>query len=146
MHFTSSSDVPSAPQGLTVAATNTTAVVLNWSPPQDSGGTGVVFYTVYYQSVKMTLGNITTTFVTVTNLSPATEYMMTVVAKNGVTGDEANSSVSIAVTTQSMLVIRIGYSHVVDCIVLSQPVPQVPTRVYREAVCVFHVLPTVTVQ
>ena len=89
-------------------ATNTTAVVLIWSPPQDSGGIGVVFYTVYYQAVdgslKTTLGNITTTFVTVTNLSPATEYMMTVVADNGVAGDEANSSVSIniTVTTQSV--------------------------------------------
>ena len=31
-------------------------------------------------------------------------------------------------------------------VILSQPVPQVPTRVYRGAVCVFHVLPTVIVQ
>ena len=105
MHF-ATTDLSSAPQWLTIGATNTTAVVLSWSPPQDSGGMGVVFYTVYYQAVsgslKMTLGNITTTSVTVTNLSPATEYMMTVVAENGVPGDEANRSVSITVTTQSI--------------------------------------------
>ena len=74
---------------------------------------GVVFYTVYYQAVsgslKMTLGNITTTSVTVTNLSPATEYMMTVVAENGVPGDEANRSVSITVTTESVFTCTLAY-------------------------------------
>ena len=49
-------------------------------------------------------------------------------------------------TCQCRLLVCIECTHVVDCIVLSQPVPQVPTRVYRGAVCVFHVLPTVTVQ
>ena len=74
---------------------------------------GVVFYTVYYQAVsgslKMTLGNITTTLVTVTNLSPATQYMMTVVAENGVPGDEANRSASITVTTQSVSICTLAY-------------------------------------
>ena len=41
-------DLPSAPEGLTI---DTTAVMLSWSPPQDSGGMGAVFYTVYYSSV-----------------------------------------------------------------------------------------------
>ena len=67
---------------------------------------GIVFYTVYYQaltsgSLRMTWGNVTTTSVTVTNLLPATQYRITVVAQNGGTGDEGNRSVSITVTTQS---------------------------------------------
>ena len=49
-------------------------------------------------------------------------------------------------TCQCRLPVCIECTHVVDCIVLSQPVPQVPTRVYRGAVCVYHVLPTVIVQ
>eukprot|EP00731_Ephydatia_muelleri_P014385 Em0008g105a len=74
----------------------------------DSGGMGTVFYTVYYQalisgSLRMTWGNATTTSVTVTNLLPATEYRMTVVAQNGLPGDEGNSSASLNVTTQSAL-------------------------------------------
>ena len=93
---------PSAPQNLAIG----TAVVLSWSPPQDSGGMGTVFYTVYYQalisgSLRMTWGTVTTTSVTVTNLLPATEYRMTVVAQNGAPGDEGNSSISIMFTTQS---------------------------------------------
>ena len=99
---------PSAPLGLMANAPSTTAVVLSWSPPQDSGGMGTVFYTVYYQalisgSLRMTWGNATTTSVTVTNLLPATEYRMTVVAQNGLPGDEGNSSASLNVTTQSAL-------------------------------------------
>ena len=97
---------PSAPQNLTMGTISATAVVLSWSPPQDSGGMGTVFYTVYYQalisgSLRMTWGNVTTTSVTVTNLLPATEYRMTVVAQNGLPGEEGNRSISIILTTQS---------------------------------------------
>ncbi|KAL5491903.1 hypothetical protein EMCRGX_G017272 [Ephydatia muelleri] len=42
---------PSAPQNLTMGAISATAVVLSWSPPQDSGGVDTVFYTVYYQAL-----------------------------------------------------------------------------------------------
>ena len=63
-----------------------------------------VVYTMYYQTVygslRMTLANITTTSVTVTNLSPGTEYRITVVADNGIAGDELNRSVSVTVATQ----------------------------------------------
>ena len=96
---------PSAPQNLTMGAINATAVVLSWSPPQDSGWMGTVFYTVYYQalsgSLRMTWGNVTTTSVSVTNLLPATEYRITVVAQNGLPGEEGNRSISIILTTQS---------------------------------------------
>ena len=101
----SSPGPPSSPQGLSVNSKNATAVVLTWSPPQDSGGVGVV-YTVYYQTVsgslRMTLTNITTTSVTVTNLSPGTEYMITVVADNGLPGEEASRSASVTVTTEGV--------------------------------------------
>eukprot|EP00731_Ephydatia_muelleri_P014465 Em0008g185a len=95
---------PSAPQNLTTGTISATAVVLSWSPPQDSGGMGTVFYTVYYQalisgSLRMTWGTVTTISETVTNLLPATEYRMTVVAQNGLPGDERNRSTIIDVTT-----------------------------------------------
>ena len=91
------SDLPSALEGLTIDI---------WSPPQDSGGMGTVFYTVYYQalisgSLRMTWGTVTTTSVTVTNLLPATEYRMTVVAQIGAPGDEESRSISIIVITQN---------------------------------------------
>ena len=101
----SSPGPPSAPQVLSVSTKNATAVVMSWFPPQDSGGVGVV-YTVYYQTVygsqRMTLANITTTSVTVTNLSPGTEYMITVVADNGLPGEEASRSASVTVTTEGV--------------------------------------------
>ena len=67
---------------------------------------GTVFYTVYYQalisgSLRMTWGNVTTTSVTVTNLLPATEYRMTVVAQIGAPEDEGSRSISIIVITQN---------------------------------------------
>ena len=65
-----------------------------------------MFYTVYYQAVngslKMTLGTLTTTSVTVTKMLPATEYRFTVVAENGVPGDEANRSATVTATTESL--------------------------------------------
>ena len=101
----SSPGPPSAPQVLSVSTKNATAVFLTWFPPQDSGGVGVV-YTVYYQTVngslRMTLANIITTSVTVTNLSPGTEYMITVVADNGLPGEEASRSASVTVTTEGV--------------------------------------------
>ena len=101
-------DPSSAPLGLIAYAINTTAVMLSWSPPQDSEGIDSVLYAVYYQalingSLRMTWGNFYTTSVTVTNLHPATEYRMTVVAQNGGPWDEGNGTVSIDVTTQSVL-------------------------------------------
>ena len=101
---------PTAPQNLTMSTICTTAVVLSWSPPQDSGGMGTVFYTVYYQALisgssRMTWGDVTTTSVTVTNLLPATEYRMTVVALSGAPGEEGISSISIMFTTQSSSVL-----------------------------------------
>ena len=101
----SSPGPPSAPQDLSVSTKNATAVVLSWFQPQDSGGVGVV-YIVYYQTVsgsqRMTLANITTTSVTVINLSPGTEYMITVVADNGLPGEEASRSASVTVTTEGV--------------------------------------------
>ena len=49
------------------------------------------------------ISNITTndTYVYVTNLSPHTNYTMTVEAEDGVPGNEINASTSIDVTTNS---------------------------------------------
>ncbi|KAL5491927.1 hypothetical protein EMCRGX_G017303 [Ephydatia muelleri] len=97
---------PSAPQNVSVDAIGTTYVVLNWYTPQDSGGTEAISYWIYYQAVndslRMTSGNVTATSVNVTNMHPGTEYKITVVAWNGIPGDEQKRSALITVKTQSL--------------------------------------------
>ena len=79
----------------------------------------MVVYSVYYQtssgSLRMTWGNVSTTSVTVTNLSPATEYVITVVAQNGLYGDERNRSTSVNVITSSMIPGTCGVSMIALC-------------------------------
>ena len=81
-------------------------MVLNWYTPQDSGGTEAISYWIYYQAVndslRMTSGNVTATSVNVTNMHPGTEYKITVVAWNGIPGDEQKRSALITVKTQSL--------------------------------------------
>ena len=95
---------PSAPQHLTAAHVGYTYVNLTWSPPEDPGIGGPLYYTVSYHGVNgSSNGTSNTTELTcnVTHLSPGHTYIMTVVAGNGVSGDEGNRSASINVTTHS---------------------------------------------
>lgn len=97
---------PSAPRNLSVDATGATYVSFYWSPPMDSGGTYEVLYLIYYQAVnvslRMTLGSVTATSAMMTNMFPDTVYNITVVADNGISGDELKRSASISVKTQSL--------------------------------------------
>ena len=96
--------VPSAPQHLTAAHVGYTYVDLTWSPPEDPGIGRPLYYSVSYHGVNgSSNGTSNTTELTynVTSLSPGHTYIMTVVAGNGVSGDEGTRSASIYVTTNS---------------------------------------------
>ena len=94
---------PSAPQNLTANDIGATWVVLTWSQPVDTGLGGDLSYKVFYQDIKRTLSNMTTTttYHNVTGLSPNTTYTMTVTADNGIPGNEENRIVSVNVTTKA---------------------------------------------
>ena len=72
----------------------------------DLGIGGPLYYNVSYQAASGPNGasngaSVINTNITITNLSPATNYSMFVVAENGVSGDERNRSAIIYVTTNS---------------------------------------------
>ena len=94
---------PSAPQHLTANDAGATYVVLTWSQPKDTGLGGDLSYKVSYQDTNRTSHNMitTTTYHNVTGLSPNTTYTMTVMADNGIAGNEENRSVSVNVTTKA---------------------------------------------
>ena len=60
-------------------------------------------YKVFYQDITGISYNMTTTITyhNVTDLSPNSTYTMTVMADNGIAGDERNRSVSVNVTTNT---------------------------------------------
>ena len=93
---------PSAPQHLTANDTGAIYVVLSWLPPLDTGLGGDLSYKVFYQDINGTSYNMNTntTYHDVTDLSPNTTYTMTVMADNGIAGNEENRSVSVSVTTK----------------------------------------------
>ena len=96
---------PSAPQNVTAAHVGDTYVNLTWSPPEYPGIGGPLNYSVSYQEVNgSSNGTSNTTELTynVTSLSPGHTYIITVVAENGVSGDEGIRSASITVTTNSI--------------------------------------------
>eukprot|EP00731_Ephydatia_muelleri_P014469 Em0008g189a len=74
-------------------------------------------------SSRMTWGTVYTTSVTVTNLLPATEYRMTMVAQNGLPGEEGNRSISIVLTTQSVSASSSSYCEVLN-ILLAGKAPE----------------------
>ena len=75
-------------------------MILSWLPPEDTGLGRDLSYKVYYQDVNGT-SNTTTTYHNVTGLFPNTTYTMTVMADNGIAGDEEERSVSVNVTTKA---------------------------------------------
>ena len=81
-------------------------MVLTWLPPEDTGLGGDLSYKVSHQDINGTSYNMTTTttitYHNVTGLSPNTTYTMTVMADNGIAGNEENRSVSVNVTTKAI--------------------------------------------
>ena len=78
-------------------------MVLTWLPSEDRGFGGDLSYKVYYQDINGTSLNMTTTttYFHVTGLSPNTIYTMTVMADNGIAGNEENKRLSVNVTTKA---------------------------------------------
>ena len=78
-------------------------MVLTWLPPKDTGLGGDLSYMVSYQDINEISYNMNTntTYHNVTGLSPNTTYTMTVMADNGVAGNEENRSVSVNTTTKA---------------------------------------------
>jgi len=78
---------PDAPTGLRARAGANGAIVLNWTPPGSTGGSGAPAGYVIYRSTNgygfgtpVTVGNVTTH--TITGLAPDTEYFFRVAATN----------------------------------------------------------------
>ena len=99
---------PSQPIGLIATSIQSTTVTITWSQPSDTGGRSDIFYTVMIEGDGMSwtlpsTGNITT--YTITDLTPSTNYDITVIAKNGVSHLEsdisARSSIIIVTTNIS---------------------------------------------
>ncbi len=88
-------EAPSAPGSLAASGTTETSTNLSWSASTDN--VGVTGYEVYVNSVLV--GSLTNTNYTVSNLSSATTYTMSVVA-NDAAGNESTAA-SISVTTSS---------------------------------------------
>ena len=78
---------------------------LTWSQPNDIGLGGVLSYKVSYRDISGTLFNMVNCTILshdVTDLTPNTTYTMTVMADNGISGNEENRSVSVNVTTNAI--------------------------------------------
>lgn len=90
---------PTTPSDLTITATTETSVTIDWGAASDSGGSQLDHYVVSVdgrQSVTVSAG---TTQATVTDLSPATSYAISVMAVDG--ADNASSPVTVTVVTDS---------------------------------------------
>ena len=98
---------PGQPIGLTATSIQSTTVTIAWLQPSDTGGRSDIFYTVMIEGDDMSqtlpsTGNITT--YTITDLTPSTNYDITVIAENGVSdqdSDVSDRSGFIMITTSS---------------------------------------------
>ena len=90
----SSSAPPSAVQGLSTTAGNTTFVV-RWNAPLSNGGRSDTYYVVKYREVGnlafSTAGRTDGLSFTVRGLNPVTRYMFRITAENGVSDQEPGS-------------------------------------------------------
>ena len=79
-------------------------MILTWLPPEDTGLGGDLSYKVSYHDItgaSYTWTITTNRYHNVTGLFPNTTYTMTVMADNGIAGNEDNRSVSVNVTTKA---------------------------------------------
>jgi PQQ-dependent dehydrogenase (s-GDH family) len=89
-------EAPSEPTSLSSSIPSQTGFRLSWLPSTDN--TGVTGYDVYRDGIKINASSITGTTYTVTGLSPATQYSMTVKAKDAA-GNQSVASNALLVTT-----------------------------------------------
>ena len=96
---------PTAPANVRDNSIGSTSISISWSPPTDSGGRTDLYYTVTYSNgsfVSPVLSVGTGTELTLTGLTPLTEYTISVTSVNGVSDQDsntANRTTSIRVTT-----------------------------------------------
>ncbi|RZN80956.1 MAG: T9SS type A sorting domain-containing protein [Winogradskyella sp.] len=89
---------PSAPTNVVASNVTTNSATLSWSASTDN--VGVTGYDIYQGSTL--LASVTTTGYTVTGLSPSTNYMFNVRAKDAA-NNVSNASSSVSVTTDTVV-------------------------------------------
>ena len=111
---------PSQPIDLTTTSIQSITVTITWLQPSDTGGRSDIFYTVMIEGDGMSrtlpsTGNITT--YTITDLTPSTNYDITVIAENGVSHLESDISTRTAiimVTTNVSLSCKYMHTYVTE--------------------------------
>lgn len=103
--FAQTAQTPDQPVGFTAIATSPTSIILNWSPPQNNGGSHITGYEINYRIAPSTtytnlatLGNVTT--FTHTNLITGKTYIYRVSAINSI-GTGSPSPEVLATPTSS---------------------------------------------
>ena len=91
-------EAPSAPTNVVASNVTTNSATLSWSASTDN--VGVTGYDIYQGSTL--LASVTTTGYTVTGLSPSTNYMFNVRAKDAA-NNVSNASSSVSVTTDTVV-------------------------------------------
>lgn len=86
---------PTAPQSLSGSphASSSGSIVLSWSAPSDSGGTGITGYTIVRNGTVIANPGTSTSY-TDSGLTPGTSYTYTVRARNAVTAAAGTQSVN----------------------------------------------------
>lgn len=93
---------PSTPGTPTVGTVTSNSAALTWSASTDTGGSGLAGYNVYREqgATDTLLGQSTTASITLTGLSPSTQYQVYVRARDGA-GNLSGNSALATFTTQS---------------------------------------------
>ncbi|MEU6795372.1 endo-1,4-beta-xylanase [Nonomuraea wenchangensis] len=93
---------PSTPGTPTVGTVTSNSAALTWSASTDTGGSGLAGYNVYREqgATDTLLGQSSTASITLTGLSPSTQYQVYVRARDGA-GNLSGNSALATFTTQS---------------------------------------------
>ncbi|WP_285780858.1 cellulose binding domain-containing protein, partial [Microtetraspora sp. NBRC 13810] len=92
---------PTTPGTPTAAGVTATGATLSWTPATDTGGSGLAGYTVHREqgATDTQLGQSTTASITLTGLTPSTQYQVYIRARDGAGNLSANSATTTFTTT-----------------------------------------------
>ena len=96
---------PSAPLNLESTTIDSTLVTISWSPPIDNGERNDLSYNVTYTNGSFNSPTVSVTNAvqyTITELTPSTQYTISVISVNGVSDQDPNTAsrtTTITVTT-----------------------------------------------